>query len=131
MKKKKARKEFAMWMTDLLKQNTFMCLHAKEELREKKAFVSIFRVYVWLRDDEEENAICCMLQREMFFMLPLFGVSKHLKMLSSNRVMNCQGCNEIIWLKLLRKIRRSFNWFEREKSRQPTTSRQKYPTMKI
>lgn len=34
--KKKARKEFAMWMTDLLKQNIFMCLYEKEERKKKK-----------------------------------------------------------------------------------------------
>ena len=53
-KKEKKWKEFAMWMTDLLKQNIFMCLYAKRG-EEKRAFASIFRVYVWYGEDDEEE----------------------------------------------------------------------------
>lgn len=86
-------------MTDLLKYNIFMCLYAKKkkERGEKELSQAYFGfMFGSKKDDQEEKRnLLHAAEREMFFMLPLFGVSKHLKKLSSNRVMNCQGCNEI------------------------------------
>jgi hypothetical protein len=65
----------------------------EKEMREKRAFVSIFRDFFMFSVEKKKshNLLHVFLERNKYFMHSLFGVSKHSS--SSNRVMNCQGCN--------------------------------------
>lgn len=80
-------------MNDRPTQAKIFFVSSRERMKETRRKSS--RKHIWglcfVRDGEEEEDACNkQRQRETFFMLPLFGVSKHLKS-PSDRVMNCQS----------------------------------------
>lgn len=102
-----------MWMTDLLKQNIFMCLRVKDEKQERKerdkkkkwrkklsqAYFGVYVVFEMMARDEEEDAICCMHSHRgrascASSLHCLVSANTWWK-LPTDRVMNWRGCNEI------------------------------------